>query len=80
MTVGRWRLKVAYLDPGSTVHGVVEVANVDGPHKHADPCDDLAQLVAKLLNLDLQGRLAVLRLADVGANLTWEHMRYAIQH
>jgi hypothetical protein len=54
------------------MHRVVEVANVDGPHKHTDPRNNLAQLVTKLLNLDLQGCLAVLGLADVRANLTFE--------
>ena len=47
-------------DPGAAVHGVAEVADVDEPHGDADERDDLGQLLAKLVQLLLQGRLLLL--------------------
>jgi len=44
-------------DPGASVDGVVEVANVDGPHGNADEGDDLGELLAELVHLSLEGGL-----------------------
>lgn len=62
-------------DPGAAVHGVVEVADVDGPDSDADEGDDLGQLLAELIQLGLQGGLLLLGgghlvtdLADLGGN------------
>merc|ERR1719305_1698285 len=54
------------LDPGATVSGVVEVANVDCPHGNADQGDHLGELLAKLVKLLLQGGLPT---KDFGSSL-----------
>merc|ERR1711887_387060 len=48
------------LDPGSTVGGVVEVANVDCPDGNADKCDHLGKLLCKVIKLLLEGGLDLL--------------------
>lgn len=48
-------------DPGATMNGVPEVADVDDPHGHADQGDDLWELLAELVQLLLQWRLFLLR-------------------
>lgn len=58
------------LDPGSTVSGVVEVSDVDGPDGDADDGDDLRQLFTELVQLLLQGRLDLLGLGHLGTDLT----------
>lgn len=40
--------------------GVIEVADVDGPHGNTDQGDDLGQLLAKLIQFRLQGSLLLL--------------------
>lgn len=40
--------------------GVVEVANVDEPDSHTDEGDDFGELLAKLIQLLLQGGLLLL--------------------
>ena len=47
-------------DPGASMDGVVEVANVDGPHGDANEGDDLGQLLAELVKLGLEGGLLLL--------------------
>lgn len=47
-------------DPGATMDGVVEVANVDEPDSHTDEGDDFGELLAKLIQLLLQGGLLLL--------------------
>merc|ERR1711887_214240 len=48
------------LDPGSTVGGVVEVANVDCPDGNADKGDHLGKLLCKVIKLLLEGGLDLL--------------------
>merc|ERR1712088_892662 len=48
------------LDPGTTVGGVVEVANVDCPDSNADKCDHLGELLGKVIKLLLEGGLDLL--------------------
>merc|ERR1719438_771705 len=45
------------LDPGSSVSGVVEMSNVDGPDGDADEGDDLGELFAKFIELLLERSL-----------------------
>lgn len=40
--------------------GVIEVANVDGPHSNTDEGDNLGQLLAKLIQFGLQRSLLLL--------------------
>lgn len=47
-------------EPGAPVDGVIEVANVDEPHGHADERDDLGELLPKLVQLLLQRGLVLL--------------------
>lgn len=47
-------------DPGATVDGVVEVANVDEPDSHTDERDDFGELLTELIQLLLQGGLLLL--------------------
>lgn len=47
-------------DPGATVDGVVEMADVDGPDSDADEGDNLGQLLAELVQFSLQGSLLLL--------------------
>lgn len=49
--------------------GVIEVTDVDDPHGDADEGDDLGQLLAKLVQLLLQGRLLLLRRSHLIADL-----------
>lgn len=56
-------------DPGASVHGVAEVADVDEPHGDADERDDLGQLLAKLVQLLLQRRALLLRARHLVADL-----------
>ena len=53
---GHGNLKVVdgTTDPGAPMDGIVEVANVDEPHGHADEGDDLGELLPKLIQLLLQ--------------------------
>merc|ERR1711887_175931 len=48
------------LDPGSTVGGVVEVANVDRPDGNADKGNHLGKLLCKVIKLLLEGGLDLL--------------------
>merc|ERR1711868_102264 len=58
------------LDPGSSVSGVIEVTNVDGPDSNADEGDHLGQLLTKLVQLLLQGSLDLLGLSHLISDLT----------
>lgn len=50
--------------------GVVEVADVDDPHGDADEGDDLRELLAKLVQLLLQGGLLLLGGSHLVTNLS----------
>lgn len=50
--------------------GVVEVADVDSPDSNADQRDDLGQLLAKLVQLGLQGGLLLLSGGHLVTDLT----------
>merc|ERR1711868_170383 len=58
------------LDPGSSVSGIIEVTNVDGPDSNADESDHLGQLLTKLVQLLLQGSLDLLGLSHLVSDLT----------
>lgn len=49
--------------------GVIEVADVDGPHSHTDQGDHLGQLLAKLIQLRLQRSLLLLGGSHLVTNL-----------
>lgn len=58
-----------YLDPGATVSGVVEVANVDSPDGNANEGDNLGQLLTELVEFLLQGSLDLLSLRHLSTDL-----------
>ncbi len=47
-------------DPGSTMDGVIEVADVDHPDSDADQRDNLRELLSKLIQFLLQRGLLLL--------------------
>lgn len=57
-------------DPGAAVDGVVEVANVDEPDSHTDEGDDFGELLAKLIQLLLQGGLLLFSGSHLITDLT----------
>ena len=56
------------LDPGSTVGGIVEVANVDGPDSDANQGNDFGQLFTEFVQLLLQRSLDFFGLSHFGTN------------
>ena len=54
--------------PGAAVHGIVEVADVDGPHSDTDDRDDLGELFAEFVQLLLQWRLLLLSFAHFSSD------------
>lgn len=54
------------LDPGSTMSGIVEVANVDSPDGDANQGDDLGQLFTEFVQLLLQRSLDLFGLSHFG--------------
>lgn len=53
------------------MHWVVEVTDVDDPHSYADDGDDLGQLLAKLIQLLLQGCLILLSGSHLVSDLAY---------
>ena len=56
------------LHPGSTVSGVVEVTDVDGPDSDTDEGDDLGQLLSEFVELLLEWGLDFFSLDHFGTN------------
>lgn len=52
------------------MHRVIEVANVDDPNQNANDENDFAELVSKLLDLDLEWSLAIVIFRDCRADLS----------
>merc|ERR1712045_642618 len=58
------------LDPGSSVGGVIEVTDVDGPDSDTDEGDHLGQLLTEFVELLGEGGLDLFRLSHLVSDLT----------